>query len=72
MGVKMLYRTSWITYYQLSQIEGDLATLSLNLDTSKYSWLEDLSPDDKSALFKMGFDAADKMIKKNKALLLSK
>ncbi|MFQ3307327.1 MAG: NTE family protein [Candidatus Midichloriaceae bacterium] len=64
----MLYRVSWITYYKLSKMEENLATVSLNIDTSKYDWLDDLSVTDKEELFKIGFDSAEKMIKENQKL----
>ena len=44
------------------------ADISVNIDTSKYDWLDDLSKKDKIELFELGLSAGEKLIINNKQL----
>lgn len=62
-NISILYRSSWVTYYQLSLEQENLADLSINIDTSKYDWLDNLTKEDKLNLFNIGFKEGEKLIK---------
>ena len=64
-NISILYRSSWVTYYQLSLEQENLADLSINIDTSKYDWLDNLSKKDKLNLFNLGFKEGERLIKNN-------
>ncbi|MSO13303.1 patatin-like phospholipase family protein [Rickettsiales endosymbiont of Trichoplax sp. H2] len=64
-NISILYRSSWVTYYQLSLEQENLADLSINIDTSKYDWLDNLSKKDKLNLFNIGFKEGERLIKNN-------
>jgi NTE family protein len=65
----MLYRSSWITYHELARMEQREADMALNIDTSDFDWLDNLSHSDKNKLYQRGYDAATKLIKQNRHLL---
>ena len=67
-NLSILYRSSWITYYSLSLEQESYADISVNIDTSKYDWLDDLSKKDKIELFELGLSAGEKLIINNKQL----
>jgi NTE family protein len=64
-NISILYRSSCLTYYQLSLEQENLADLSINIDTSKYDWLDNLSKKDKLDLFNLGFKEGERLIKNN-------
>ena len=64
-NLSILYRSSWITYYSLSLEQESYADISVNIDTSKYDWLDDLSKKDKIELFELGLSAGEKLIINN-------
>ena len=67
-NLSILYRSSWITYHKLSLEQEGYADISVNIDTSKYDWLDDLNKENKIELFQLGFDAGEKLINNNKQL----
>ncbi len=67
-NLSMLYRATWITYYELSQTQTVNSDLQLIIDTSKYDWLDNLSSEDKEKLYQEGYNEAKKLIKKNISL----
>lgn len=69
-NISMLYRTNWITYYNLSSAQESYADLSVKIDTSKYDWLDDLTKKEKTELFEFAFNAGEKLINKNKQLFI--